>query len=68
MFASQYFIHSSRCAAISSRSTGIGLIVASASRIHCGSPAGGMSVRAGMRRNCLGRCHQRLWRRHELVV
>src|SRR5205814_4798704 len=50
MFASQYFIHSSRCAAITARSTGIGLIFAIASRIHAGSFDSGMSFRAGMRR------------------
>ena len=52
MFVSQYFIHSSRCSAITRRSTAIGLICAFASWIHFGSVKTGMSVRAGILRNC----------------
>ena len=52
MFVSQYFIHSSRCSAITRRSTAIGLICAFASWIHFGSVETGMSVRAGILRNC----------------
>src|SRR6185503_92022 len=50
MFASQYFIHSSRCSAITRRSTAIGLICDLASWIHFGSSETGMSVRAGILR------------------